>query len=66
MSSANISMANSISPHLTPRPTLSISTMRLLIKRLNRVGESRQPCLTPEVTGKGSEIEPFTLTRYSV
>ena len=55
-------MAKSTSPHLTPRPSFLISPIRLLMKTLNRVGESRQPCLTPEVTGKGSEIEPFTLT----
>ena len=62
MSSANMRMAKSTSPHLTPRPSFLISPIRLLMKTLNRVGESRQPCLTPEVTGKGSEIEPFTLT----
>ena len=56
MSSANIRTASRISPRLTPRPSF------FLMKTLNRVGESRQPCLIPEVTGKGSVIEPFTLT----
>ena len=55
-----------ISPHFIPKPSFFISSIRPLMKRLNKVGESRQPCLTPEVTGIGSEVVSLILTMYSV
>ena len=46
MSSANMRRARNNSPQFTPKPSFFISSIRPLMKRLNKVGESRQPCLT--------------------
>jgi len=64
-SSANLRRAriNSESPHLTPKLSLFISSIRALMNRLKKLG---QPCLTPEVTGIGLEMVSLIQTKYSV
>ena len=59
MSSANMRRARLNSPH-------SLLYLLNYMPLTKKVGESRQPRLTPEVTGIGLEMVSLILTKYSV